>query len=131
MSVEIATVRAEYSDDLASTSLISTSITNHNNANVSSAKRSKNDSHTEQHKVHFDIIAEDGDKKQKISSNFVRAIPSPKNQPAANVGLASRLSMAIRRSLRLGPKQRSTAVVREDMHRGVLRFGEDKNVSFH
>jgi hypothetical protein len=130
MSVEIETNQI-LNDDLASTSLLPSSTANsHNNANNSASTRSRRaDSHNE-HKVHFNII-EDGETRR--SSPFQRAIPlRPKTAAieTPGTGIAARLSMAIRRSLRLGPKQRSTAgqSVSRDEHR-PFRSGDDKNVS--
>lgn len=119
MSAEIE-INQNFAEDLPSTSLIN----NHNNASLKN--RSKTDS---DHKVHFNIV-NDGEKRQK--SSFQRDIPNKQKislESPSSPGFATRLSVAIRRSLRLGPKQRSTAVpsINKDEHR-ALRFGDDKNV---
>jgi hypothetical protein len=117
-------------DELATTSLISTSA--NNNAAASRSRLKSDSQHTvEQHKVHFNI-AEDGEKRQKVSA-FIRDVQPRQKSSTSNdsANLASRLSMAIRKSLRMGPKQRSTAVqspTAKDEHR-AFRFGEDKNVT--
>lgn len=103
-------------DDMASTSLLPA--TNHNNSLA--------------HKVTFNI--DENEKRSK--SAFVRDIPSrqklPTGDSSAPTTIAARLSLAIRRSLRLSPKQRSattsqSSATTKDEHRG-FRFGDDKNV---
>lgn len=121
MSAEIE-INQNFAEDLPSTSLINN---NHNNASLKN--RSKTDS---DHKVHFNIV-EDGEKRQK--SSFQRDIPNKQKislESPSSPGFATRLSVAIRRSLRLGPKQRSTAVpsINKDEHRAFRFGGDDKNV---
>ncbi|KAI6191394.1 hypothetical protein M3Y97_00223400 [Aphelenchoides bicaudatus] len=135
MSVEIE-ANQNCADELPSTSLLPSN--NHNNANSTSSSRTrpKTDSNAEPHKVHFNI-AED---EKRHNSPFQRAVPSRQKtstteSPSAipqNAGLATRLSLAIRRSLRLGPKQRSTAdhKTSKEEHRS-FRSGDDKNASVH
>ena len=104
-------------DPIASTSLLLND-TKNNNAN--SALRGKNHNETSRpsvsdvgggdaQKVHFD----GDDRVDDYNVTFVRETPKRlKDQlqtPQRNAAFSSRLSMAIRRSLRLGSKQRSTA----------------------
>lgn len=130
MSVEIET-NQNYNDDLASTSLLPSTANSHNNTNSSTRSRLKTDSHNETHKVHFNIV-EDGETRR--SSPFQRAVPgrskaSATEPPPSPQGLAARLSLAIRRSLRLGPKQRSTAAQSAAPAEHRFRSGDEKNVS--
>ncbi|KAI6226973.1 Rab-GAP TBC domain-containing protein [Aphelenchoides besseyi] len=130
MSVETA-IRLEDADDpVASTSLLSNSSVNHNVNSTYRSRSNKNEENkNDPHKVHFDVINENK-KSTTVNPNFVRdsAVRRPP-ETLTSGGLASRLSLAIRRSLRLGPKQRTTVprpIANREDARG-FRFSDDKN----